>query len=318
MSESASTRTASSQAPVVLFAYARPDHLKRTVASLLLNPEAAATHVTVYCDAPKKPEHKPAVDTVRRYVDSLSGFASVTRVYRTENMGLARSIVQGVTETLHTHDRVIVLEDDLELSPHFLRYMNDGLDCYRDAEQVASIHGYWYPAGASLPETFFLKGADCWGWATWARAWAHFEPEGAKLLADVRTRGLEREIDYDGNYPHMKILRRQVSGKNDSWAIRWHVSCYLANMLTLYPCRSLVDNIGHDDSGTNCRAGDLFTGQLTARAVEIERIEITPSEQARAAVVEFFCARKKNVFRKALDQLGRRVSKATNLAILPK
>lgn len=309
---------ARSLAPLVLFAYARPEHLKRTVASLLRNPEAAATHVTVYCDAPKKPEHQPAVDAVRRFVDSMSGFASVTRVYRAENMGLARSIVQGVTETLRTHDRVIVLEDDLELSPHFLRYMNDSLDCYCNDEQVASIHGYCYATETPLPETFFLKGADCWGWATWARAWAHFEPDGRRLLAGVRAKRLAHEIDYDGNYPHMKILRRQISGKNDSWAIRWHVSCYLQNMLTLYPGRSLVDNIGHDDSGTNCRTGDAFSGELTARAVPVERIELVPSDAARAAIVEFFRARKKNVFQKLLERLERRVNKANNLAATPR
>jgi Glycosyl transferase family 2 len=305
-------------APVVLFAYARPEHLRRTVASLLRNPEVAATHVTVYCDAAKKPEHQAAVDAVRAFVDSISGFASVTRIHRPENMGLARSIVEGVTETLRAHDRVIVLEDDLELSPHFLGYMNDGLACYRDDEQVASIHGYCYATDRPLPETYFLKGADCWGWGTWSRAWAHFEPDGRRLLAGVRAKCLEHEIDYDGNYPHMKILRHQISGKNDSWAIRWHVSCYLQNMLTLYPNRSLVDNIGHDDSGTNCRSGDTFAGMLTARAVTVERIEVAPSDEARAAVVDFFRARKRNVFQKVLDQLGRRASKATNLAILSK
>lgn len=313
-----STALPGAPARVLVFAYMRPGHLQRTLASLLANAEAAATHVTIYCDAAKRPEHRAAVDEVRRCVESVSGFASVTRVYRAENMGLARSIVQGVTETLCTHDRVIVLEDDLELSPHFLRYMNDGLNCYRDDEQVASIHGYCYATDTPLPETFFLKGADCWGWATWSRAWAHFEPDGRRLLAGVRAKRLAHEIDYDANYPHMKILRRQISGNNDSWAIRWHVSCYLQDMLTLYPGRSLVDNIGHDDSGTNCRTGDAFSGELTARAVTVERIELAPSDEARAAIVKFFRARKRNVFQKLLEQLERRVNKATNPAATPR
>jgi hypothetical protein len=298
------------RAPVILFAYNRPRHLAQTVASLLANPESVSTHLTIYCDAPKRPEHSAAVEEVRHYVESVSGFASVTRVYRQQNLGLARSIIDGVTQTLRAHDSVIVLEDDLELSPFFLQYMNSGLDCYRHDEQVASIHGYWYPTSAPLPETFFLKGADCWGWATWSRAWAHFEPDGQRLLADVRRRKLSREIDYEGNYPHIRILKRQISGKNDSWAIRWHISCYLRNMLTLYPSRSLVQNIGHDDSGTNCRTGDSFANGLTDRPVDGGRVEVQPNGLARDAAVQFFRARKQSLMRKVWQRLQQRMGMA--------
>lgn len=293
-------------APVVLFAYNRPHHLAQTIASLLANPEAASTHLTIYCDAPKRSEHRAAVEAVRKCVESVSGFASVTRVYRQQNLGLAKSIIDGVSQALRAHDCVIVLEDDLQLSPHFLQYMNSGLNCYRNDEQVASIHGYWYPTSAPLPETFFLKGADCWGWATWSRAWAHFEPDGRRLLADVHSRNLSREIDYDGNYPHMRILKRQIAAKNDSWAIRWHVSCYLRDMLTLYPSRSLVQNMGHDDSGTNCKAGDSFTSGLTDRPIDTRRVEIQPSAPARDAAVQFFRARKQSLLHKVWQWLQRR------------
>lgn len=296
-------------APVILFAYARPDHLRRTLDSLRANPEAASTRLTVYCDAPKRPEHQGKVNEVRTLVDSIAGFAEVRRVYRTANLGLARSIIEGVTESLRDSDRVIVLEDDLELSPHFLRYMNDGLDCYLDDERVASIHGYSYPTGRPLPETFFLKGADCWGWATWARAWSHFEPDGRRLLAAIRSQRLGHEFDYDGNYPHLRILKNQVAGRNDSWAIRWHASCYLAGKVSLYPSVSLVDNIGHDDSGTHCAAGDSFSARLADRPIRVERIESVPSPEARAAVVDFFRSRRRSTFRKVLDRLERRLSR---------
>lgn len=311
-------RPADALAHVLVFAYVRPEHLRRTITSLLANPEASRTHLTIYCDAAKRPEHRAAVDEVRRYVESISGFASVARVHRAANMGLAASIIAGVTEALHKRDRVIVVEDDLLLSPHFLKYMNDGLDTYAGDERVASIHGYSYPTEAPLPETFFLKGADCWGWATWARAWARFEPDGRRLLAALRERGLAHEIDYDGNYPHMKILKRQISGQNDSWAIRWHASCYLADMVTLYPARSLVDNIGHDDSGTNCRTGDSFAGELTARPVEVVRLPIVASDAGRAAVVEFFRGQKKNALQKILEHVERRVARALHPPALSK
>jgi hypothetical protein len=304
-------------APVVVFAYMRPQHLRRTVESLLRNPEAAHTHVTVYCDGPKRPEHRAGVEAVRAYVESLSGFATVTRIYQESNLGLAESIIRGVSQALQTCDRVIVLEDDLLLSPHFLKYMNDGLACYQDDPDVASIHGYWYPTTGPLPETFFLKGADCWGWATWSRAWKHFDPDGARLLRALRDRGLSREIDYDGNYPHMRILKRQIAGRNDSWAIRWHVSCYLRDMLTLYPSRSLVDNIGHDSTGTHCAVSDVYSPELSSRPISVERIDRVPSEQARAAAIRFFRATRASIASKVLQRVRHRLAKLQNPARPP-
>jgi GT2 family glycosyltransferase len=177
------THAALGPAPVALFAYRRPEHLRVTVESLRANPEARDTHLTVFCDAARTAEQEDAVAAVRAYADTITGFASVTVVKRESNLGLARSIIDGVTRLTEAHGRVIVVEDDLLLSPHFLRYMNDAMALYEGDAQVASIHGYCYPVAEPLPETFFLRGADCWGWGTWHRAWSRFEPDGARLFA---------------------------------------------------------------------------------------------------------------------------------------
>jgi hypothetical protein len=276
-------------APVVVFAYMREDHLRRSIESLLTNPEASSTDVVFYCDAAKRPQHQPQVDAVRAYVDSVSGFRSVSRVHREENMGLARSIIDGVTKTLERHGRAIVLEDDLVVSRHFLRYMNEALELYRDDPRVASIHGYCYPTRDPLPETFFLAGADCWGWATWSRAWATFQQDGATLLRQLRERNLTRHFDYNGQYPYTRMLEDQVSGRNSSWAVRWHASCFLQGLLTLYPGRSLVDNIGNDSTGTHCGSTDIFAQALAHADVRPDPLTaVQPSLQAHAAFEQFF------------------------------
>jgi hypothetical protein len=275
-------------APIVLFAYMRADHLQRCVESLLANPGAAASDVVFYCDGPRHPHHRPMVDAVRAYVDGLSGFHSIRRVYRDENIGLRRSVMAGVAEVLAGHGRAIVLEEDLVLSPHFLEYMNDGLDRYENVARVASIHGYVYPVDRPLPETFFLKGADCWGWATWSRAWAQFEPDGTRLLAELKARGLTREFDFDGQFPYTSMLQDQIAGRNSSWAVLWHASCFLKDLLTLYPGRSLVQNIGNDSSGTHCGTNDGFSGELARSRVACADIAVEPSISARDAFVAFF------------------------------
>ena len=275
-------------APAVLFAYKRADHLRRTVESLLGNAEAPATLLYVYCDGARSPADQDAVDEVRAFVTGIGGFAEVRPVFRSRNIGLAQSIIGGVTEVLGRHDRVIVLEDDLVLSPRFLRYMNDGLDCYAADPKVASIHGYCYPTGAVLPETFFLRGADCWGWATWARAWRHFEADGRQLLQRLTASRLNRAFDLDGSYPYTAMLEDQVAARNDSWAIRWHASCFLADMLTLYPGRSLVENIGNDASGTHCSATSAYSQDVLDAQVEVARIPLVESVEARRAFMRFF------------------------------
>ena len=270
-------------APVALFAYARQDHLRLTVESLLQNPECSSTPLYVFCDGPRNAGAREQTDAVRAYVDTLQGFASVTRIYRDTNWGLAQSIISGVGEVVARHGCVIVMEDDLVVSPHFLAYMNQGLQIYRDEPRVASIHGYSYPVDEALPETFFLRGADCWGWATWARAWQHFEPDGQKLLSALRAQKLTRAFDMGGAYPFTRMLSNQIKGKNNSWAVRWHASCFLADMLTLYPGKSLVNNIGVDGSGTHCSATDDFTQLLKSGAVRVEKL--VPSENSGAAIV---------------------------------
>jgi hypothetical protein len=278
-------------APVALFAYRRPNHLRTTVDSLRANAEAPRTHLTIFCDAARKAEDVAGVDAVRAFADTVDGFASVTVVRREQNLGLAASITDGVSRLVNTHGRVIVVEDDLRVSLHFLRYMNDGLACYEHDESVASIHGYWCPTLDALPETFFLRGADCWGWATWKRAWAHFRSDGAALLSQLEERELTRQFDLDGAYPFTSMLRDQIAGRNDSWAIRWHASCFLDGMLTLYPNRSLVDNTGNDATGTHSGSSDDYGHTVALRPVVVQRQVVVESLHARAAFARFFKGR---------------------------
>ena len=262
---------AQASAPIALFIYNRPAHVRRTVASLLANPEAAESDLFVFCDGAKTPESAAAVEEARAFVRGLTGFASLTVVERERNLGLAKSIIDGVTRLCRDRGRVIVLEDDLVLSPYFLRYMNDALDCYADAPLVASIHGYLGPVHESLPETFFLRGADCWGWATWSRAWQVFEPDAAKLLARLRHEGLTQTFDMEGAEAYTKMLEDFIAGKNDSWAVRWHASAFLRGMFTLYPGRSLVENIGFDGSGMHSGSINPYRTNLAQEPIVVRQ-----------------------------------------------
>jgi hypothetical protein len=291
-------------APIALFVYNRPAHTRQTVEALLKNELAGESDLIIYSDAQKKPEAAEAVREVREYIRTITGFRSVSIVEREKNLGLANSIIDGVTSVVNERGRIIVLEDDLVTSPYFLRFMNDALDMYEREESVISIHGYVYPVAEKLPETFFLRGADCWGWATWKRGWELFEPDGEKLLASLKIEHLETEFNFGGSYDYLGMLDSQVKGENDSWAIRWYASAFLKNKLTLYPGRSLVLNIGNDNSGTHCGATEIFSGDIIARPVAVGGIPIVASLEARSAVAKYFAAHRDSLLWRALQRIG--------------
>ncbi|MCW3464706.1 glycosyltransferase [Chitinophaga nivalis] len=298
-------------APIILMAYKRPEMTKRALESLAANPEAAESELYVFADGPKESSTDAdlaAIAATRSIIRSRDWCGTVHITEKVQNEGLAVSVIAAVTAVLAKHGRAIILEDDLVLSPYFLQYMNGALELYKDEEQVASIHGYVYPLPEQLPPTFFIRGADCWGWATWDRAWKQFEPDGKKLYDTLRLKGEGRAFNFDNNYDYMKMLRKQISGENDSWAIRWYAATFLKNMVTLYPAKSLVQNIGADGSGTHMNAGDAadFDVTLAAAPVLLKKIPVAPSEVATAAFVSYFGSIKSSLFGKIIKAIRKK------------
>jgi putative methyltransferase (TIGR04325 family) len=288
---------------IALFTYRRLAHVKEVVESLLENPEAGRSDLVVYSDGPGQ-NAEDDVRSVRSYLRTIAGFRSIEIVERPRNLGLSGNIISGVNSELSRADRVIVVEDDIRVAPCFLRYMNRALSLYRDDPRVASIHGYNYPVGRLPFKTFFLRGADCWGWATWARAWRYFERDGQKLLELLLARNVASRFDFDGAYPYTQMLRDQINAKNDSWAVRWYASAFLNNLYTLYPSASLVENIGQDGTGEHCAdVGATIRSNLPDR-IEFGRRNVRESALARRKIAAYFSGRR-SLARKVFGRLRR-------------
>lgn len=292
-------------APILLFTYNRPEHLRNTLHALRMNTLATESDLFVYSDAPKQPEQIETVERVRQIIRQIDGFKSVTLIERTENWGLARSIIDGVTTQITRFGRVIVLEDDLITSPYFLQFMNDALEIYKDEPKVGHIQGCDFTNDPTLPETFLIKWTGSWGWGTWDRAWKYFNSNGQELLDELIERKLTKEFDFNGNYGYTRMLRRQIKGRNNSWAIRWNASLFLKGILSLNVGRSLVQNIGFDGSGTNCGGGNLYQSQLHNQPILVEKISPTiESKAARNAYARYYF-RTNNFFAKAIRRIKR-------------
>ncbi len=292
-------------APIVLFVYNRIWHTQQTVEALKQNLLAQESDLFIFSDGFKDESDKIKVEEVRNYIKTVTGFKSINIIEREKNLGLADSIISGVTELVNKYGKVIVLEDDIVTSPYFLKYMNETLSLYEDSEEVISIHGYVYPIKNNLPETFFIKGADCWGWATWKRGWDLFEQNGLKLLNQIRATGLEKSFNFDNSYDYAGMLDGQTKGKNNSWAVRWYASAFLKKKLTLYPGRSLVKNIGMDNSGRHSGKTHVFDQELTKTPISIEKIVAIENKSARKEFVKFFKSTKPRIARRVLNKFNK-------------
>jgi len=291
-------------APIALFTYNRPQHTKQTVEALHKNLFAEQSNLFIFSDGPKTEKDEPKVKEVREYLKTIKGFKNIEIIERDKNWGLANNIIDGVTKIVNEYGKIIVLEDDLVTSPYFLRFMNEALEMYRDEPNVASIHGYIYSID-ELPETFFIRGADCWGWATWKEKWAIFEPDGQKLLDEVKKRGLQKEADFNGSYGFTDMLKDQIKGKNNSWAVRWYFSAFLKNMLTLYPGQSYVKNIGMDAEGTHCTGETNVFDVVLNQSFSLSKIEPKEDLKSRAKIERFFRSIKPNIFQRIKSKIAR-------------
>ncbi len=267
--------------PVVIFAYNRPTHLKKCLESLVKNKESNETQFWIFVDGPKNEDDQKKIEDIHKIIFYFSKLINIKTVFTKTNIGLAASIIKGVTRVIDEFEKIIVVEDDLILSPYFLEFCNNGLNKYAEEKRVASIHGYSTQFEVPMSEPYFLRGADCWGWATWKDRWNEVNWDSKDLLIKIKTRKLNKEFDLDHTFNYTDMLNRQSLGQVDSWAIRWHASMFLKNRLTLYPNRSLVQNDGMDGSGTHTSNSSKYDTTLTADRIFINNLEIKESIEAR-------------------------------------
>ena len=214
----------------------------------------------------------------------------MTVVEAEKNQGLSASIITGVTEVVNRHGSAIVLEDDLDLSPFFLRFMNDALSVYADEEEVWSVGGCnFFATGSTVPETFLIRIPDCYGWATWRRAWQHFEPDGRKLLQQLNERNLQHAFNVEGTYDFTGMLEAQLRGENSSWAIRWQAAAFLQSKLTLYSKHAVTNHIGLGPDATHSGSVDYTSLiHLADQPITVEKLPIHENQPVRQAMVKTY------------------------------
>lgn len=240
-------------APIVLFVYNRPWHTQQTIEALQKNDLASESELIIYADGVKNSDSSLKVKEVRDYIGVIDGFKKVTVIEQDMNLGLALSIIRGVTKVINKYGRVIVLEDDMVTSPFFLKFMNDALAFYEDENQVWHISGWSYPVDlTSINDVYLYRVMECWGWATWKKNWHYYEKNTKKLIKDFSKDDIKR-FNLDGAYNGWLQVTLNKYRYIDTWAIYWYATIFKKNGLCVNPIKSFVKNIGLDGSGQNCK-----------------------------------------------------------------
>lgn len=249
-------------APILISVYDRRKHLEMCIEALKKNPEAKDTPLYIVSDGWQHDGHRPAIEAVREYIDTITGFKEVHTRFRETNWGMRTSALDAFEWVFANHDRVIRMEDDVICSPCYLRYMNEGLDTFREDGRIfcicAHTHPKFKPPRNYPHETYLWKTFSPWGFATWKTRWDTFikstdgEPE--KLSDTATWRGFQKVR------PRMATRKMYLEGKihNDG---RFNLHMFLNNLYAVFPVRNLTVNEGMDGSGTHCALGWTYAKQ---------------------------------------------------------
>lgn len=268
-------------APIVLFVYNRPEHTKKMLEALALNKYANESILYVYADGPKENssiENNYKINEVRKIVKEQKWPRQLVCKFAESNIGCRDNIIEGVTEVLDIHGKVIVLEDDIITSPAFLSYMNQALILYKDRKTVFSISGHSHsPNKFVVPkdydyDVFASPRIFNWGWGTWLDRW-----EKTDWTMSYYQELLKHPYEIDAfqrmGSDMMIMLKDEYEGRSSAWDIQFTFSHFKNNALSIVPCVSYTHNIGLDGSGTHCNNIQVNSNYIINDKYEIKWLD---------------------------------------------
>jgi hypothetical protein len=233
--------------PVVFLIYNRPELTRRAFAPIRA---AKPRTLVVVADGPRAGDPRDAerCATTRSIVESIDWPCDLRTDFADTNLGCTARVSSGITRALETFDRAVILEDDCVADPSFFRFADEMLDRYAADERIFSVTGDNFLFGRRVtPDSyFFSRYPYCWGWATWSRAWKHYDV-AMRAWPQVRD-GDFLESGFDGDRSAIRywrlVLDRTYSRVTDTWDFPWFFTCWMHRALTVVPETNLVTNIG--------------------------------------------------------------------------
>ncbi|MFR9627599.1 MAG: hypothetical protein SNH55_07620 [Rikenellaceae bacterium] len=314
--------------PIILFTYNRPDHTLKVLEALKRNTLASESHLYIFVDGPKEganPETIQQIEAVREVVQRETWCGSVEYHISETNIGCRDSIIQGISYVLKNHEAIIVLEDDIVTSPHFLSYINKCLDYYKNYRGVFSISGVTIPQKRfTLPHDYpydvyvSLRQLNS-GWATWADRWNLIE--WGLGFVDSLNQDIILSSSYSrGGDDLVSMLLEQIDGKIDAWDVQFTYNHFKHHAVSIIPRYSYVDNIGGDGSGTHHFDDNKTLRFDLEQAIPEPRLLDVIYEDSRIinAFYNAFCRKKRPLWQKAFNFIARKLSQKPPFVIKKK
>ena len=293
-------------APVLLFTFKRFSHTKKTLEALEANYLADKTELFVVSDGPRNEEERVEVEQVRNLIRNRNWCKNVTLLVNETNRGLNDNFFDNISKIVNEHGKVIILEDDIYTSPYFLQYMNDALNLYEQEKKVMNISGFAFDWKTNrLPDSYFIASSSTWGWATWKDRWDLLIKDPGEIYKEVVKRNFQHRFTQNGSNPdYFSQLEMEVFGKKNIWDIKWYGTVMLNDGLSLYPNKSLVDNIGFDGSGTHYVANVVgHKSKMRSSKIDTFPSVIAENIDARTAMEAYFNSQKPSFWDKAIYKL---------------
>ncbi|MFZ6028234.1 MAG: hypothetical protein ACOYYS_11015 [Chloroflexota bacterium] len=234
---------------IALFAYNRPEKTREVLQALQ---EQGADRIYIYCDGPKN--NQQDLLRVKQTREAAASFPLKNKTIITagHNLGLANSLINGITLSLEKEERLIVLEDDCLPFPQMLQFMTENLAYWQDRRDIFSISAYHFIRvpfrPASTSDVFMANRFLPWGWATWRDRWEDVLPQ---LRSRKNPFGSFADVPDTAGRDLLYHAYAVENNMVDSWAIPLGLLTLHRGYRHIMPARPLVNNTGMDDSGTN-------------------------------------------------------------------
>ncbi len=239
-------------APILLIGFNRPKHFQKTLLALSKNRLAKESTLYISIDGSRNNDDLKLQETIIKNIQLAEGcFAKINILKNNTNKGLAKNIVDSISKIFCSHNKIIVLEDDIVTSKAFIKFMNDALSYYENKKKIWHINGYSPINDVNKKDSiYFSRLSFCWGWATWKDRWEFFNKNLINIVKEF-DKEMIYKFNLDGEVNFWDQIIQNKIGEANTWAIFWYARIFINNGLCVSPWFSYVRNIGFDGSGTH-------------------------------------------------------------------
>jgi len=243
------------QTSVAFFIFNRPQLAGRVFAEIAA---ARPTRLFVVADGPRSEAERTRCEEARRLISEIDWPCEISTNFADTNLGCKRRVSSGLDWVFSQCEEAIILEDDCLPHPTFFRYCAEMLDRYRDDGRVMMISGDNFQFGRQRTRYsyYFSRYSHVWGWASWRRAWRHYDVD-IRLWPILRETSWLADVlgDVDAAACWRGAFDRVYGGDVDTWDYQWMLACLTRHGFSILPSVNLISNLGHGPDATHGKGG---------------------------------------------------------------